>query len=351
MDATRPAPRRSYDLRASGMIYVAITVLIALGAFNSQNNLLFWAFSFALAILLVSGLLSGNMLMGINVERTAPTHGTVGRPLTLRYRVQNRSRLSPVFALEVSEQAADGAEGAAVAAVDHVSPRSSVQAEALLRPARRGRLRLESVRVWSAFPFGIIGKVLRFPHAASILIRPEPIEPDSAMLARLDAIGSSGHASAPGPGPGVEFFSLREYVPGDRPRSIAWRASARRDDLLVRQTSPPVPRRAVVLLQLSPGVRADRAESAISRAAGIIEAAAERGIEIGLDIPGAGVRRSPRPGAGTAARLLDELALLDLGSLREAAPGQVPARRRGAATIVVRPEGTASPGMSDGGDA
>ena len=37
-------------------------------------------------------------------------------------------------------------------------------------------------------------------------------------------------------GPG-EFHSLREYVPGDEPRTIHWRASARSDELKVRQHS------------------------------------------------------------------------------------------------------------------
>ena len=48
-------------------------------------------------------------------------------------------------------------------------------------------------------------------------------------------------------GPG-EFHSLREYVPGDEPRTIHWRASARSDDLKVRQYSAEGLRRCTVVL-------------------------------------------------------------------------------------------------------
>ena len=48
-------------------------------------------------------------------------------------------------------------------------------------------------------------------------------------------------------GPG-EFHSLREYVPGDEPRTIHWRASARSDELKVRQHSAEGLRRCTVVL-------------------------------------------------------------------------------------------------------
>jgi len=48
-------------------------------------------------------------------------------------------------------------------------------------------------------------------------------------------------------GPG-EFHSLRDYVTGDEPRSIHWRASARSDDLKVRQHEAQGVRRCIIVL-------------------------------------------------------------------------------------------------------
>jgi uncharacterized protein (DUF58 family) len=49
-------------------------------------------------------------------------------------------------------------------------------------------------------------------------------------------------------GQGTEFDSLREYVDGDDVRSIDWRATARRSDVVVRTWRPERDRRVVIVL-------------------------------------------------------------------------------------------------------
>jgi uncharacterized protein (DUF58 family) len=49
-------------------------------------------------------------------------------------------------------------------------------------------------------------------------------------------------------GQGTEFDSLREYVDGDDVRSIDWRATARRADVVVRTWRPERDRRVVIVL-------------------------------------------------------------------------------------------------------
>ena len=49
-------------------------------------------------------------------------------------------------------------------------------------------------------------------------------------------------------GQGTEFDSLREYVRGDDVRSIDWRATARRRDLVVRTWRPERDRRVVIVI-------------------------------------------------------------------------------------------------------
>jgi uncharacterized protein (DUF58 family) len=52
-------------------------------------------------------------------------------------------------------------------------------------------------------------------------------------------------------GQGTEFDSLREYVQGDDVRSIDWRATARRQDLVVRTWRPERDRRVLLVLDTS----------------------------------------------------------------------------------------------------
>lgn len=49
-------------------------------------------------------------------------------------------------------------------------------------------------------------------------------------------------------GQGTEFDSLREYVRGDDVRSIDWRATARRQDLVVQTWRPERDRRVVIVI-------------------------------------------------------------------------------------------------------
>ena len=69
---------------------------------------------------------------------------------------------------------------------------------------------------------------------------PGPLPPVLAGLGR-----EGGWKPRPGGGPG-EDYDLREYRPGDLLRSVHWKLSSKRDELVVRETLEP--RRSVLLL-------------------------------------------------------------------------------------------------------
>lgn len=56
-------------------------------------------------------------------------------------------------------------------------------------------------------------------------------------------------------GVGSELLEIRDYVPGDSPRSIAWKVSARRDSLMSKQFESEVPIRCQLFCDLSRSVR------------------------------------------------------------------------------------------------
>lgn len=80
-----------------------------------------------------------------------------------------------------------------------------------------------------------------------------------------------------------EFHSLREYVTGDEPRLIDWRASARTDGLKVRQNTTEGVRRCIVVLDSDersyPGADGDEAfERAVEAAASLVHSADRAGL-------------------------------------------------------------------------
>jgi uncharacterized protein (DUF58 family) len=57
------------------------------------------------------------------------------------------------------------------------------------------------------------------------------------------------------PGSGSELLDLRDYLPGDPPKTIAWKPSARRDRLITKEFESEVPVRCTLLIDTSDSVR------------------------------------------------------------------------------------------------
>lgn len=117
-----------------------------------------------------------------------------------------------------------------------------------LRPVRRGDLRSEAVTVRSIGPLGLAGRQRSHPVAGQVRILPPFLSRKHlpSRLARLREI--DGLLPVLIRGQGTEFDSLREYVVGDDVRSIDWRATARRADVVVRTWRPERDRRVVIVL-------------------------------------------------------------------------------------------------------
>lgn len=336
--ASLPRVRRRYHFGSSGFVYVFVTLLIALGAFNSQNNLLFWAFGFSLAMLVVSGLLSGAMLMGLRVTRERIGDAHAGDVLTIRYRVRNSNRVIPVFGLTIEENPppAEATSGRLKRAsrrsartpaqesppridpsrafVPHIAPRETIIIESRTSAHRRGPVEFASFSVHTTFPFGIMRKSLDIHEPASTVILPTLAATDGRELESAALEGESARSSRIR-GDGDEFHSLRDYTAGDNPRSIAWKASARRGHLLVKQSLAPSPLRLWIVLRLRVSAAQTEGfdERAISIAASMIEQARARSIPLGLAIPLTGMSVPPRADPAHFDRLLRELGGLVLG--------------------------------------
>ncbi|MEQ1825853.1 MAG: DUF58 domain-containing protein [Pirellula sp.] len=65
---------------------------------------------------------------------------------------------------------------------------------------------------------------------------------------RMNAIPRQGIHRQQRAGVGFELLELREYVEGDPPKAIAWKASARRDKLMTRQYESEVPLRVQLIV-------------------------------------------------------------------------------------------------------
>lgn len=117
-----------------------------------------------------------------------------------------------------------------------------------LQPVRRGDQRATVVTARSIGPLGLAGRQGSRPVPGQLRVLPPFLARKHlpSRLAKLREI--DGLLPTLVRGQGTEFDSLREYVVGDDVRSIDWRATARRADVVVRTWRPERDRRVVIVL-------------------------------------------------------------------------------------------------------
>lgn len=117
-----------------------------------------------------------------------------------------------------------------------------------LTPFRRGERRVHHVTVRAFGPLHFAARQATLDAPGRIRVLPPFLSRKHlpSRLARLREL--DGRTSVQIRGQGTEFDSLREYVRGDDVRSIDWRATARRNDVMVRTWRPERDRRVVIVI-------------------------------------------------------------------------------------------------------
>ncbi len=120
-----------------------------------------------------------------------------------------------------------------------------------LLPTRRGDRRADRVTIRAYGPLRLAARQASIPVEGRLRVLPEFASRKHlpSRLARLREM--DGRTAVQVRGEGTEFDSLREYVIGDDVRSIDWRATARRNDVVVRTWRPERDRRVLIVLDTS----------------------------------------------------------------------------------------------------
>lgn len=162
--------------------------------------------------------------------------------LTVRATGRRALRLRVRDAWPPSAQARDDRSRRRLRAGEHV------QLTTHLSPQRRGSCHAQRVTVRSYGPLGLAGRQLGRSVPGTLLVLP-PFVSRRYLPSRLTRLREmDGRAPVMVRGAGTEFDSLREYVMGDDVRSIDWRSTARRGEVLVRTWRPQRDRRVVIVI-------------------------------------------------------------------------------------------------------
>ncbi len=120
-----------------------------------------------------------------------------------------------------------------------------------LHPTRRGDRLADRVTVRSVGPLGVAARQRSVAVGGWVRALP-PFTSRKHLPSRLATLRQlDGRSAVRVRGQGTEFDSLREYVEGDDVRSIDWRATARRQHVVVRTWQPERDRRVILVLDTS----------------------------------------------------------------------------------------------------
>jgi uncharacterized protein (DUF58 family) len=157
------------------------------------------------------------------------------------------------------------------------------------------------VRARGAFRFVAWQAAVERPHVLRAYPRPAALK---ILLGALETQAFAGSEVARAKGEGIEYADIRDFVPGDRVRSINWRASARRQGLVVNERHPERNTDVVLFVDSFADVRRgsqSALEEAVRAAAALSARYLERRDRVGL-VGFGGVLRWLQPGMGTTQR-------------------------------------------------
>jgi uncharacterized protein (DUF58 family) len=213
----------------AGWIFVLLTLVVLLAAFNTGKNLLYLAFAVMSAMIPLDLVLARRTLSRLEVRREAPSRVFQGDAVELTIVVkQPRWAVMPMVAVEDP--------GVAEAPVElELPPRSARSLRLVTRFPHRGVIEMSRLRVWCDLPFGFVRFRRTFRLADRIIVYPR-FRPLARLPARLlYNPREGGRRSTRRLGSGLNYLGIREHRPEDGISRIHWKSSARLGKLMVKE--------------------------------------------------------------------------------------------------------------------
>jgi uncharacterized protein (DUF58 family) len=218
----------------TGVLLIVVSLGIGTAAYNTANNILFITLSLLLSCLVLSGVLSWLNLRDVAWRLHYAGPWRAGQTQSVALELRNGKTLIPTYGLWFDLAAGPQQERRHLES--RLDPGAATRLEWPVKAPHRGRLHVRLGSVGSLFPFGFLRKALASDLGAEVLVWPATVEyRRSAEGSAWRTVRSQGQVNRAGQG--GDLMALRGYAPGDAPRLVHWKASARLRHLMVRQFS------------------------------------------------------------------------------------------------------------------
>jgi uncharacterized protein (DUF58 family) len=226
-----------------GVGYIAIWVGLLLTGLYHQINLILLVAGLAAGPIVGSSFSSAAMLRKLRVMRRVPAYVFAGEPLHLDYTLENDRRWAAALALSVEDDLVP--MDRAIAGSISLTPRvffSRVPGRDKMRvrwqgpSPQRGKYLLRSLDLVTRSPFGLLERRETIPMPDQLLVYPTV----GQLTRRWHLVQRQASETRRGQrhdrsAQQQEYHGLRDYRPGDSPRWIHWRTSARIGKPMVKE--------------------------------------------------------------------------------------------------------------------
>jgi len=305
--------------RRTGLTAVGLSVLGAVATVGSVGYVLrarvLLLMAYGVVLLVGAIAMLGRRRIRIEVERSRlPARIREGQAVEVEITVSSRRR---VQALVLEEQQHHLVAPPVRLLVPSLQPGSTETHAYVIAPSVRGVYDVGPlVAVWSD-PFGMVRARTRLLPPAQIFVHPRVEHVVDRVLSRAwEDPPVRPPVSKPWPH-GFEFYGMREYVSGDDPRRMVWRAVARTGRYLVREAEQGITDRVTIVLDTDSAAHAagepsPTLETAVRAAASLGMLHLADGFSITVETS-SGPLVGPLRGRGAGVRFLDAMAMIRLG--------------------------------------
>jgi len=304
-----------YKISRAGWLYFAATLLVALAALNTGNNLLFLILACLVSVILMSGILSSISLAGIDLRIDLPEHIFAGQTVRASVELINGKLTVPSFALRVEAVVLKNAPTALLETqvfFPYLPRQQSMKQSVPVTFFKRGLHVQDAFRILTRFPFGFLQKSRRVTLKSEALVYPS-VESNSELSEIFPGI--EGSIESFSKGRGQDLHALREYVPTDSASHVHWKASARAGSLMVREFAREDDCRVLLVLDPHPGASPSRGAVTSPRSDSVIPSlSAQAGEARNLSSPNERFERAVALCAGIAWHFYERNAYLQFRS-------------------------------------
>ena len=283
--ATPVRRKPSLDFSLTGLVYVCMMMFMGLAAINSRANLLFAVFGLMIGVLLVSINLSRTVLRRLHIERVLPEHAVVGQRAAISYRFRNDKRFWPSFSVSLGElDGCDAFVNQPYTYMLHAAAGTSAVVPTDVTLRRRGLYTLDAYQISTSFPFGFIKRALIAEQKDTLVVYPALGQVDRRLLALCRSAEKTGAMMRPRRGGLDEIYGLKEYRPGENPRWISWKRSARTGVLVSKEMTQVSPPRLIIMVDSHVPQRTAAAHAAVERAIAMAASLADHVLETNMAV-------------------------------------------------------------------